>query len=100
MYGSSFRMETCRPRALRSLPMLAAVMPLPSEEVTPPVTKTYFATGLLLRGFFSCYRKRPSRARRARRRPPASDGGMRSLGRREALQRGVQDRVAAREEID
>ena len=23
--------------------MLAAVMPLPSEEVTPPVTKTYFA---------------------------------------------------------
>ena len=25
--------------------MQAAVMPLPSEEVTPPVTKTYFATG-------------------------------------------------------
>jgi hypothetical protein len=33
-------------------PMLAAVMPLPREEVTPPVTKTYFATGLILRGFF------------------------------------------------
>ena len=32
--------------------MLAAVMPLPSEEVTPPVTKTYFATGQILRGFF------------------------------------------------
>jgi hypothetical protein len=45
-------METRRPRALRSRPMLAAVMPLPSEEVTPPVTKTYFATGQVLRGFF------------------------------------------------
>jgi len=28
------------------------VMPFPSEEVTPPVTKTYFATGQILRGFF------------------------------------------------
>jgi hypothetical protein len=37
--------------------MLAAVMPLPSEEVTPPVTKTYFAMGQVLRGFFRCYRK-------------------------------------------
>ena len=36
--------------------MLAAVMPLPSEEVTPPVTKTYFAMGRVLRGFFQCYR--------------------------------------------
>ena len=36
--------------------MLAAVMPLPSEEVTPPVTKTYFAMGQVLRGFFRCYR--------------------------------------------
>ena len=36
--------------------MLAAVMPLPSEEVTPPVTKTYFAMGQVLRGFFQCYR--------------------------------------------
>src|SRR5262245_9986785 len=61
MYGSSLRMETWRQRALRSLPMLAAVMPLPSEEVTPPVTKTYFATGQVLRGFFKCYRK-PTRA--------------------------------------
>jgi hypothetical protein len=26
-------------------------MPLPSEEVTPPVTKTYFAIGSDLRGF-------------------------------------------------
>src|SRR4029079_1615429 len=30
------------PRALRIRPMEAAVMPLPSELVTPPVTKTYF----------------------------------------------------------
>src|SRR5476649_1364968 len=43
MYGSSLRIETDRPRARRIRPMLAAVMPLPSEEVTPPVTKTYFA---------------------------------------------------------
>src|SRR5215213_2817924 len=42
MYGSSLRMETESPRALRIRPMLAAVIPLPSEEVTPPVTKTYF----------------------------------------------------------
>src|SRR5258705_2873262 len=56
MYGSSLRMETRRPRALRIRPMLAAVMPLPREEVTPPVTKTYFAMGKVLRGFFQCYR--------------------------------------------
>src|SRR4026208_2023898 len=37
-------------------PTLAAVMPLPNEEVTPPVTKTYFAMGRVLRGFFECYR--------------------------------------------
>ena len=52
MYGSSLRMETERPRALRIRPTLAAVMPLPREEVTPPVTKTYFAMGQDLRGFF------------------------------------------------
>src|SRR4051812_4039492 len=59
MYGSSFRMETRRPRALRMRPTLAAVMPLPREEVTPPVTKTYFAMDLVLRGFFEWYRKTP-----------------------------------------
>src|SRR3954462_9104200 len=59
MYGSSLRIETRRPRALSSRPMLAAVMPLPSEEVTPPVTKTYFAMGSGPPGFFQCYRKRP-----------------------------------------
>src|SRR5436190_4452338 len=53
MYGSSLRMETRRPRALRIRPTLAAVMPLPREEVTPPVTKTYFAMDQVLRGGFS-----------------------------------------------
>jgi hypothetical protein len=33
---------------------------LPNEEVTPPVTKTYFATGQVLRGFFECYRNGPA----------------------------------------
>src|SRR6476661_5095568 len=56
MYGSSLRIETLRPRALSRRPALAAVMPLPREEVTPPVTKTYFAMGRVLRGFFQCYR--------------------------------------------
>ena len=44
-------METLSPRALSRRPTLAAVMPLPREEVTPPVTKTYFAMGQVLRGF-------------------------------------------------
>ena len=38
--------------------MLAAVMPLPSEEVTPPVTKTYFAMGLVPPGVFPILSKR------------------------------------------
>src|SRR5262245_5201028 len=65
MYGSSLRIETWRPRALRSRPTLAAVMPLPREEVTPPVTKTYFAMGRVLRGFFECYRKVPPESNRS-----------------------------------
>src|SRR3954447_25850890 len=36
-------METERPRLLSRRPTLAAVMPLPREEVTPPVTKMNFA---------------------------------------------------------
>src|SRR5438552_14987214 len=63
-------METRRSRALRIRPMLAAVMPFPREEVTPPVTKTYFAMGRILRGFFECYRKSPSGANRTGRPPP------------------------------
>src|SRR5664280_2998650 len=53
MYGSSLRTDTARPRALRSRPTLAAVMPLPREEVTPPVTKTYFAIARFSSGGFS-----------------------------------------------
>src|SRR5260221_4883857 len=37
-------------------PSDAAVMPLPSEEVTPPVTNTNFGTGAALRGFSNCTR--------------------------------------------
>src|SRR6187399_119439 len=40
-------MLTGTPRAFRMRPMLAAVMPLPRELVTPPVTKTYFGIGPL-----------------------------------------------------
>src|SRR3954462_12870385 len=39
-YGSSFCIVTRRPRDLSRLPRLEAVSPLPSEEATPPVTKT------------------------------------------------------------
>src|ERR1700690_357937 len=60
MYGSSLMMETERPRLLSSRPTLAAGMPLPSEEGTPPVTKTYFAMGRVLRGFSNGTGSRPS----------------------------------------
>src|SRR6187402_3266294 len=63
-------METFRPRALRMRPTLAAVMPLPREEVTPPVTKTYFAMDQVLRGFFECYRKTPGESNRRAAPPP------------------------------
>ena len=43
MYGSSFCAATFSPRAFSSRPSEAAVMPLPSPETTPPVTKMYFA---------------------------------------------------------
>src|SRR2546423_9029516 len=42
MYGSNFCAWTLRPRAFSSRPSEAAVIPLPSDETTPPVTKTYF----------------------------------------------------------
>jgi hypothetical protein len=38
---------------------------LPSEEVTPPVTKTYFAMGRDPPGFFRCYRITGDRASEA-----------------------------------
>ena len=40
MYGSSFTMLIFKPRASRMAPREADAMPLPSEETTPPVTKT------------------------------------------------------------
>src|SRR6266511_5811620 len=48
MYGSSFWTTTFRPRALKRRPREAVVMPLPSPEATPPVTKmnlVSFTTG-------------------------------------------------------
>src|SRR5258708_5152548 len=50
-YGSSFWRETVRCRALRMFPIDAAVMPFPTEETTPPVTKTYFDIDDLLAVF-------------------------------------------------
>ncbi len=41
-YGSNFCSCTFSPRAFRRRPSDEAVMPLPSDETTPPVTKTYF----------------------------------------------------------
>jgi hypothetical protein len=41
MYGSSLIMLIVSPRASRIAPRQAEVMPLPSEETTPPVMKTY-----------------------------------------------------------
>ena len=40
MYGSSLRLVTRMPREARIAASDAAAMPLPSEETTPPVTKT------------------------------------------------------------
>src|SRR5688572_23137451 len=45
-YGSSFCMVTRRPRDLSSRPRLEAVRPLPSDDATPPVTKTCLVTAL------------------------------------------------------
>ncbi len=45
MYGSSFCIVTRRPRDLSSRPSELAVMPLPRDEATPPVTKMCFVTG-------------------------------------------------------
>src|SRR3954471_6325520 len=42
MYGSNFWTCTFSPRAFSSRPSDAAVIPFPSDETTPPVTKTYF----------------------------------------------------------
>src|SRR5699024_10970309 len=49
MYGSSLRWVTLMPRDSRMAPSEAAAMPLPKEDTTPPVTKTYLVMGTLLR---------------------------------------------------
>src|SRR5690606_32427263 len=46
MSGSSFIIGTLRPRASRIAASEAAAMPLPSEDTTPPVTKTSGVTEL------------------------------------------------------
>src|SRR6185436_12523400 len=43
MYGSSLMLVTRMLRDSRIAAREAAAMPFPSEETTPPVTKTYFA---------------------------------------------------------
>ena len=45
IYGSNFCIVTEKPRAFSRRPSDAAVIPFPSPETTPPVTKTYF-TGI------------------------------------------------------
>src|SRR5438876_8797276 len=44
MYGSSLRTATEMPRLLSSRPSEATVMPLPTDETTPPLTKMYLDT--------------------------------------------------------
>src|SRR5438128_3267268 len=43
MYGSNFCSRTVSPRRSSSMPMEAAVRPLPNELTTPPVTKMCLA---------------------------------------------------------
>ena len=45
MYGSSLRLVTRMPREARIAASDAAAMPFPSEETTPPVTKTNLVMG-------------------------------------------------------
>src|SRR5438105_9876244 len=45
MYGSSLRLVTRTPREARIAASDAAAMAFPSEETTPPVTKTNFVIG-------------------------------------------------------
>lgn len=54
MYGSNFWMVTESPLACNSFAKDAETMPLPKEEVTPPVTKMYFAVATNLKLKFGC----------------------------------------------
>src|SRR5215210_1060174 len=44
MYGSNFCNTTRKPRLFRSIPRAAALVPLPMDDTTPPVTKTYLVS--------------------------------------------------------
>src|SRR5579884_3372722 len=48
-------METEMSRALSTRPIEATVMPLPTPETTPPVTKMYFVAGISLPPGFQHY---------------------------------------------
>src|SRR5258708_9961570 len=57
MYGSSFTRETLILRDSRIAAREAAAIPFPSEETTPPVTKTYLVMCKPCTGRFEFYRK-------------------------------------------
>src|SRR6185436_10870244 len=61
MYGSSLMLVTRMLRDSRIAAREAAAMPFPSEETTPPVTKTYFAIYLRRVGMEQFTRKKRSR---------------------------------------
>src|SRR5215211_2888709 len=44
MYGSNFWSTTRKPRLLSSIPSAAALVPLPIDDTTPPVTKIYLVS--------------------------------------------------------
>src|SRR5215213_11110818 len=44
MYGSNFWSTTLKPRLLSSIPSAAALVPLPMDDTTPPVTKIYLVS--------------------------------------------------------
>src|SRR5919112_1908660 len=44
IYGSNFWSTTLWPRLLSSIPSAAALVPLPMDETTPPVTKIYLVS--------------------------------------------------------
>ena len=50
IYGSSFWMVTEKPHSCNSFAKDAAIIPFPSDEVTPPVTKTYLVLLMVFLG--------------------------------------------------
>src|SRR6478752_804722 len=78
MYGSSFIIVTRRPRASRIAASDAAVIPLPSEDTTPPVTKIRGVTGLL--GVMAAAARWKAPFYRSRRRGAAAPPGRRGRG--------------------